>query len=72
MENRISIVLPYYNPEKNWEEGLIYNMRKIQEMIGATYEFEIILVDDGSKEKTGIQIQKIQESKELPLPFNNL
>lgn len=58
MKNKISIIIPVYNEEKNIP--LVYNaVKKVFEKIN--YEPEIIFVDDGSTDKSVSVIRKIAD-----------
>src|SRR5687768_7665126 len=55
---KVSIVIPCYNEESNIEP-IVSNLRQV---IGSSYQYEIILVDDGSKDKT-LEVIKSQSSQ---------
>jgi glycosyltransferase involved in cell wall biosynthesis len=54
----LSIVIPAYNEEKNIP--LIYQeLRKVLEKVADKYDYEIIFVNDGSKDNTWEEIVKL-------------
>lgn len=54
MEQEISIVIPLYNEEENVEELYFEIKKNVSDL-----DYEIIFVDDGSKDKTWEKIKKI-------------
>lgn len=60
MQKRISIVIPAYNEEDN----LLVIVERLETIMeGRGYAFEIILVDDGSKDKTLAVIKTMAKAK---------
>ena len=58
MKKLLSIVIPAYNEEKNIP--LIYQeLRKVLEKVFDKYDYEIIFVNDGSKDNTWEEIVKL-------------
>lgn len=60
MKNSISVVLPAYNEEKNIKNA-VENAISVLEKISKDYE--IIIVDDGSKDKTGEIADSLRSEK---------
>lgn len=60
-KSSISIVLPAYNEEENIEKA-IKSCISILEKISQGENYEVIVVDDGSKDKTGEIAEEIQEN----------
>ena len=67
MENKISIVLPVYNEE----EAVAQTIKEVKEAIERTeYPYEIIAVDDGSKDRSIEVLGKIKGIKVMHHPYN--
>lgn len=47
-KNDIDIVLPCYNPPNGWEQGVIRNIKTLQDL-SDTFYFRVIIVSDGSQ-----------------------
>lgn len=62
MRELVSIVIPFYNPENEWEKKFMENMEKIDQSISRQYEIEIILVDDGSKHDLNEAFDRISKN----------
>ena len=56
---KISFVIPVYNEEKGFTK--FYNSMLFPELKKIKYDYELILVDDGSKDKSLEIIQKMAE-----------
>lgn len=64
MEDKISIIIPVYNLEK-------YIKRTVESVLKQTYNnIEIIVVDDGSSDKSWKIIQKIAENDNRVIPIH--
>lgn len=62
MSKEVSVVIPCFNEERN----LLVNVRKVRQYLTENFEnFEIILVDDGSRDETWQEMQKV--SQEFPV-----
>lgn len=61
--NKLSIVLPAYNEEKNIEATLNEIFTFLEKNIN--YPFEVIVVNDGSQDKTGEILEKYQKNKNI-------
>ena len=48
MSSLISILIPCYNPSHGWEQVLIQQYNNIVTLSPKTYEYEIILINDGA------------------------
>ncbi len=57
---KLSIIVPVYNEEKTVEEAI----RKLEEFRPISWQKEIIVVDDGSTDATGVKIQSLQSMDE--------
>lgn len=58
---KISIVVPCYNEEKNinnFYEEMIKTLEKVKE----NYSYEIIFVNDGSNDQTEIEVKKVRKT----------
>ena len=57
---RISIIIPAYNEEKR----IYQTLKKISDYLrNKKYSFEVIVVDDGSKDNTGGVVKKIRDKR---------
>ena len=54
---KLDIILPCYNPPRNWAEALTVAVHEIQGALGAETEISLILVNDGSQQ--GLDAQQI-------------
>ena len=61
MKKLFSVVLPIYNNEKNLEVTIPYIVNKSRSFKG--YDVEIIMVNDGSKDRSYEIMQKLQKEK---------
>lgn len=70
MSIKLSIVIPAYNEEKNLRKGSldkVFNYLKQQ-----SYTYEVLIVDDGSKDKTADLVEEfVKGKKEYRLIRNN-
>lgn len=66
----ISVVIPCYNEEKSiWE--MYHRLKKIFEEELTQYDYEIIYVDDFSKDNTRVEIEKLcTEDEKVKAVFN--
>lgn len=56
----ISIIIPAYNEEKNIP--LLYGeLQRVFESCRESYTFEIIFINDGSQDQTGLEVEKLAE-----------
>jgi glycosyltransferase involved in cell wall biosynthesis len=60
VKNRISIVMPAYNEADSIERGVAYVSRQFEAL---SRDFEIIVVDDGSKDETRKVIEEFTDKK---------
>ena len=59
----LSIIVPCYNEEKRFQEGISHYLKYLKYV---NYTWELILVNDGSKDDTPKLMKKIQnKSKEI-------
>jgi len=61
-EDKISIIVPVYNEQEVLEE---FNKRLISVISNINHNFEVIYVDDGSKDKTNEIIDNFQRSENI-------
>lgn len=52
--NKVSIVIPVFNEE----QSIIQTLTELQEIMSSSYEYELIVVDDGSTDSTQSRIQE--------------
>ena len=66
----ISVVIPCYNEEKSIRE-MYHRLKKIFEEELTQYDYEIIYVDDFSKDNTRVEIEKLcAEDEKVKAVFN--
>ncbi len=63
----VSIVIPTYNEEKNIRKT-VYKILKFLKK--ENYDFEIIIIDDNSKDKTQYELKKIKKNKKIRILKN--
>jgi len=56
MQPYLSIVIPAYNEEHNFEKGALADMREL--LRKESYSWEVLIVDDGSKDKSVAMIEE--------------
>ena len=61
---KLSLVVPCYNEEENVAQ---FQAAVIESFSGSGYDYEIIFVDDGSKDKTLQQLRQLHEKKLCPV-----
>ena len=61
-DTKLSIIIPAYNEEENIRKGCL--KEAIDYLTSADYSYEVILVDDGSTDKTSSLIEKEIKEKE--------
>lgn len=61
--NKLSIVVPCYN-EENVIETFYNKLMEITEKISDNYDYEVIFVDDGSKDETFSKMKKLREKND--------
>lgn len=69
----ISIILPCYRPLDEWEKNVVHQYRKICTHFKGRYQFEVILVNDGSSLNTSAiesMLNQIALFKYISLPKN--
>lgn len=60
MSNKtLSVVLPCYNPDKNWAVNILIRYNEIARLL-PNYQFELILVNDGSSRNIDSELQKLK------------
>lgn len=65
MKKKISVVVPVYNEEEGIEEFLVRQLEPV--LVSLDYDIEVILVNDGSRDKTLRKIDAIIEKSEMPI-----
>lgn len=66
---KLSVVIPAYNEERNLKRGVLGDVKKYLEEKG--FEYEVIIVDDGSTDQTKAIIKKyLTSNKEFKLIEN--
>lgn len=61
MKLHLSIIIPAFNEEENFKKGAL---RKVaQYLVKASYSYEVIIVDDGSKDKTASLVKEFTKNK---------
>ena len=63
---KLSLVVPCYNEAENIE---LFQSETIKAFCGCGYSYEIIFVDDGSKDATLHQLKKIYAGGKCPMNF---
>lgn len=59
-ENKLSVVLPCFNPPEGWEKVVVSSIQSLERLIGE--EIELVIVNDGSKKNVSPdQIAFIQQ-----------
>ena len=66
---KLSLVVPCYNEAENVAE---FQAATIQAFDGCNYDFEIIFVDDGSKDATFHQLKKLYRERACPVKVISL
>lgn len=66
---KLSLVVPCYNEAENVAE---FQAATIQAFDGCNYDFEIIFVDDGSKDATFHQLKKLYKERACPVKVISL
>ena len=66
---KLSLVVPCYNEE---ESVPLFHQAVLETFAGCNYDFEIIYVDDGSKDKTLTQLHKLYEAQQCPVKVISL
>ncbi|MDX1700239.1 MAG: glycosyltransferase, partial [Melioribacteraceae bacterium] len=69
IKKSISLILPCYNPQEDWEKILIEHVKDLAESLKDAFALKIILVNDGSETNLERQIERI--SSQIP-DFNYL
>jgi len=65
--NKISIIIPVYNEE----ESILSTVEKIKETMDNTnFNYEIITINDGSKDKSGKILDEIENIRVIHHPYN--
>ncbi len=64
MNTKLSVVIPAYNEERNLKKGVLEEVENYLEKLGLRYE--VIIVDDGSKDDTADLIKKYILRKKIP------
>uniref|UniRef100_UPI0006D0EFB8 glycosyltransferase n=1 Tax=Clostridium sp. NkU-1 TaxID=1095009 RepID=UPI0006D0EFB8 len=59
MKQLITVIAPMYNEEELVEEYCLTTMAALDK---SNYAYEILLVNDGSKDRTFLKMQKMQEA----------
>jgi len=62
MKKLISIIIPVYNEEKGIQNNIQYIVKCLEKNL---YDFEILLIDDGSKDNSWLEIEKIIIEEDL-------
>lgn len=62
MDKKLSVVLPAYNEEENIEEAIIQAISAAEDL--PFNDYEVIVVDDGSIDGTGIILDRLKDSHE--------
>lgn len=58
---KLSIIIPAYNEEKNLQSGALDDVANY--LITVPYSYEVLIVDDGSSDKTAERIKKLIKGK---------
>ncbi|EAK0826906.1 glycosyltransferase family 2 protein [Campylobacter fetus] len=61
-KSSVSIVVPCYNEEASisiFQKEIIKILTNIKDKINSNFEYEIIFIDDGSQDKTAVEIKKL-------------
>lgn len=61
---KLSLVVPCYNESENVQA---FQNATIQAFVGCGYDYEIVFVDDGSKDATMFQLRKIFQEQKCPV-----
>ena len=56
MKHFLSVVIPAYNEEKSLKEGVLQEVDRY--LRGVEYPWEVLIVDDGSNDKTALLVEK--------------
>ena len=68
-KEKISVVIPCFNEERN----VYLNIKKIFQYLESNFEdFEVIAVNDGSTDKTLVELEKIQKENPLIIVRNSI
>ena len=65
MKKKISVVVPVYNEEEGIEDFLVRQLEPV--LMNLNYDVEVILVNDGSRDKTLQKIDAVIEKSEMPI-----
>lgn len=67
-ERKAQVLLSVIAPVYNEQEGILHFYNAIKKVLATLpYDFELILVDDGSSDQSAAEIQKLQDYKNVRL-----
>lgn len=67
MKNKLSVIVPAYNEEENLEDSIKSILRIAPEYC---YDFEIVIINDGSKDTTGNIANRLAKNKKIKVIHN--
>ncbi|OGE17817.1 hypothetical protein A2858_03680 [Candidatus Daviesbacteria bacterium RIFCSPHIGHO2_01_FULL_36_37] len=68
MKNSLSVIIPAYNEEENLEDSIKSVLRIVPEFCN---DFEIVIINDGSKDETGKIANRLAKNKKIKVIHNS-